>query len=156
MSTSSHPGRARWVALALAAVLVTFAGSATAGALVTGKQIKNGTVTGLDLRDTSVTGADVEDDSLTADDFSGAIQGPPGPAGPRGPQGPIGAPRVHGASGLEYVVVAQSIPPEATRTWAAMCAPATSCPSVAASPTRIRPSASCWRPHPSTSSVAGS
>lgn len=94
------PRRGRLLLLAVVALLVVSAGSATAAALVTGKQIKDGTVTGKDLRDRSVTGTDVGDASLGPADFAGVVEGPPGP---RGPQGPRGLP---GIRGVEYVTSA--------------------------------------------------
>lgn len=60
--------RGRFVLLAVLALVVAMCSSATAGALITGKQIKNGSVTGRDLRDGTVSGADVRDASLRSAD----------------------------------------------------------------------------------------
>ncbi|WP_370288412.1 hypothetical protein [Nocardioides sp.] len=75
------------MALLAAVVLVVAAGSggAVAGALITGKQIKNesvtgadlknGTVTGVDLKDGALSGAEVRDGSLGLGDLSAAARG---------------------------------------------------------------------------------
>lgn len=102
-------------------VVIALAGTATAGKLITGKQIKNGTITGIDLRDGSVTGADVKDESLTEADFTGSLEGPQGPQGEPGPQGPRGLRGDHGASHLEYRVQPETIPSGATREWSVSC-----------------------------------
>jgi hypothetical protein len=89
MGAARHHGARRlgWIAIVASAVLVTLpVASATSAALVTGKQIKDGSVTGIDIRN----------DSLRAREFGrlssgpSGIQGPAGPQGPRGPQGPPG------------------------------------------------------------------
>ena len=73
--------------MALAGSSVAAPIRAAASALVTGKQIKNGTVTGSDVRDRS----------LTARDFkAGAL-----PAGPTGPAGASGVPGRDGVSGKD-------------------------------------------------------
>jgi hypothetical protein len=70
-------------------LVVSTVGGASAAALITGRQIKNGTVTGKDLRDHSLRPKDAR---------AGAIL--PGPAGPQGPMGPTGLlPGVAGAPG---------------------------------------------------------
>lgn len=71
--------------VAIAAVVLAGAGSATAARVITGKQIKN----------SSITGADVKNRSLRRGDFR------PGelPAGARGPQGAPGAQGPPGAAG---------------------------------------------------------
>jgi hypothetical protein len=74
--------------IALAAVVLASAGSATAARLITGKQIKNG----------SIASADVRDGSLVRGDFK-AGQVPAGPRGAQGPQGPRGATGARGANG---------------------------------------------------------
>src|SRR5262245_14136565 len=103
-------------AFALAGVILVAAAPAVAGALVTGKGIKDG----------SVTGKDVKDRSLSAADFRGSVRGPagaPGTAGARGPQGPPGPAGASGARGpaglVDVEVVATdkvplcTIPPDA-------------------------------------------
>ncbi|GAA2115748.1 hypothetical protein [Nocardioides bigeumensis] len=131
------------VALVLAgAMLVSSAATATAAALITGKDVKDGSLTGKDVRDGRLSGADVKDESLTPSDVAGGALGPTGPAGPagaRGPTGPAGPagltgpkgntgpqgftgpPGTTGASGLEYVVVGQSIGAVSTEFWQADC-----------------------------------
>ena len=56
--------------LAALALLVAMSGSAVAGSMITGHQIKNGTVTGADVKNKSLKGLDVKDGSLTLDDLS--------------------------------------------------------------------------------------
>ena len=75
------------------ALVLALAGSSVAApvrALVTGKQIRNG----------SVTGADVRNRSLTARDFKTASL-PAGPTGPAGAPGAPGAPGEDGAAGKD-------------------------------------------------------
>ena len=74
-------------------------GGAHAAAMVTGKQIKDGTVAGVDVRNRTVDGADVTDGSIAPRDFAGPALGEPGP---RGEQGRTGAP------GLRVVTFATS------------------------------------------------
>jgi len=112
-----HPpatGRALVLA-AMTTMLLGFAGSATAGVVVTGKQIKDGSITNADLKDASLQGRDFQDGSLTQTDFTTPVLGPSGPEGDRGPDG------TPGHAGLVYVVEPMSIPKGATRTWGAMC-----------------------------------
>jgi hypothetical protein len=103
------------VAATLALVL-SLAGTATAAsvALITGRDVKNGSLRGIDLGDHSVgakklkrhslssrylrtgsvTGRAVEDGTLTLDDLASGVidglQGPAGDPGPAGPRGPAG------------------------------------------------------------------
>lgn len=65
-SPTTHRGR--FVLLAVLTLVVAMSSSATAGALITGKQIKNGSVAGRDLRDGTVSGTDVRDGSLRSED----------------------------------------------------------------------------------------
>ncbi len=110
MLKKKTPGPIGAIALAVVVLLVAMAGSATAGALITGKDIKDGSVTSRDLRNGAVTGKDVRDGSLSRQDFTGSLQGPQGPAGPEGPVGPQGPQGVQGASGYEQRVVGVVIP----------------------------------------------
>ena len=81
--------------LGVLAVVLACAGSATAGALITGAQV----------RDSSLTGADGRDGSLTARELSrraassATRRGPRGPRGRRGPRGPEGPPGRTGDTG---------------------------------------------------------
>lgn len=121
---SKRFGPAGAIALAVLVLLAAMTGSATAGALITGKQIKDGSVTGKDLRDGSVTGRDVKDGSLSSKEFSGSLEGPQGPAGPAGPEGPTGPTGLRGAdgvSGIEYRTVHHYIAAGENRVWAAPC-----------------------------------
>ncbi len=78
---------------------------ASAGRLLTGKDIANSSLTGKDLRNGTVTSRDLTDGSLSVDDLRAApdvallqdgpgdyieVAGPPGPQGPRGDVGPAG------------------------------------------------------------------
>ncbi|MCP9487417.1 MAG: collagen-like protein [Gaiellaceae bacterium MAG52_C11] len=102
-------------AIASLALLFSLTGTAVAGALITGAQIKNNTVSTLDLANNSARSIDVKDNSLTSVDIhNGALKaidfapgqltaGAVGPAGPAGPQGPSGAQGAQGTSGLEIV-----------------------------------------------------
>jgi hypothetical protein len=131
------------VALLAGVALVLASGTAAgAAALITGKQVQNGSLTGRDVRDASVRGADVKDGSLTPTDVLGGLAGPAGPAGPQGPAGPkgvngpagavgltgaqgptgaTGSPGANGTSGLEYVTVGNSVAAGAREFWAANC-----------------------------------
>lgn len=66
---SSHRLTPLTLALLVGVLLLGSTGGAVAGALITGKQIKDGTVTGTDIKDSSLTGVDVKDGSLTAADL---------------------------------------------------------------------------------------
>jgi hypothetical protein len=85
------------MAVAMLALFVALTGTAvaTTSALITGKQIKNGSITGLDIKNKSVTGTDIKGRLRGA---TGA-RGPQGAAGPHGPQGPHGAQGIQGPAG---------------------------------------------------------
>jgi hypothetical protein len=92
--------RTRHVALALAALVLVSGGSATAGSMITGKQIKDGTVTGKDVKDRSLTAVDLAPGTIpTGGAGAPGAPGPAGPAGATGPQGPAGAPGPAGPQG---------------------------------------------------------
>ena len=98
-------GRRRWstglVVAAAVVALVSFTGTAVAGGLVTGRQVKDGSLTSVDLRaDRAVTGADVRDGTLSATKLSSLPQGPAGIQGPPGPQG------VDGLDNFDYEISA--------------------------------------------------
>jgi hypothetical protein len=101
--------------VAMTTLLLGFAGSATAGVVITGKQIKDGTITSRDLRNGDLRGIDVKDGSLTQAEFDVQIIGMSGPAGD---QGQTGSP---GTAGLVYSIEAHSVPKGATHTWGAPC-----------------------------------
>jgi hypothetical protein len=77
--------------VAMLALLVALSGTAiaTTSAIVTGKQIVNG----------SITGADVKNRSLRPIDFRGSLRGPRGLQGITGPQGPQGPAGIAGQPG---------------------------------------------------------
>jgi len=91
--------------IALIALFVASAGTAVAGIVITGANVKNGSLAGIDVRNGSLTTLDVKNRSLLPLDFKrlpAGVAGPTGPAGPQGPagqagtQGPPGAPGVSG------------------------------------------------------------
>lgn len=83
---------------------------ASAGRLVTGKQIADSSLTGKDLRDGTVTSQDITDGSLSPGDFDlpdvgASLRAGPGalldgPEGDKGPTGPTGNPGPQGHSGI--------------------------------------------------------
>lgn len=91
------------IAIVTGIVLASGTGGAVAGALITGKQIKDGTVTSIDIANGSLTGADVRNGTLGTIDLSAtaraALKGATGPAGVPGPPGTPGAPGAPGAPG---------------------------------------------------------
>ena len=105
--TRGASGRRLTLLLVALAMVVGFAGSAGA-ALITGRQIKDGSVTGRDVRDGVVKSADVRDGSLSDVDFDTPVEGDPGDKGPDGTQG---AP---GFGGLHYEYVSVTLPQTTT------------------------------------------
>jgi hypothetical protein len=88
---SASPRRRRLAVLVGGLVsALAFSGSAAAGTLITGRDVKDDTVTSVDLRDGRLQGVDVRDGSLTATDFSALPSGDPGPQGGPGSRGPDG------------------------------------------------------------------
>jgi hypothetical protein len=89
--------KARYTAAAAIAAALLSAGGATAGTLVTGAKIKDGTVTSRDIKDGSLLAADFKRGQLPAGapgrDGVNGRDGAPGPAGPQGPA-PSGTPKV--------------------------------------------------------------
>lgn len=90
------------VAMVVVAILASV-GTATAGTLITGKQVKNGSLTGADLKNGSVAKKDLSQgikDTLTVKtakitgldgkDGTNGKDGAPGPMGPQGPKGDRG------------------------------------------------------------------
>lgn len=90
--------RVRTGPLLVVLLLVLATGSAaTAGSLITGAQVKNGSLTGKDVRDRSLTAGDLAPGAVPS-----AVPGPSGPAGPvgeAGPRGSDGAPGPEGPAG---------------------------------------------------------
>jgi hypothetical protein len=79
-ATRSFARRTRMVLVVAGVLVVSTVGGASAAALITGSQIKNGTVTGRDVHDHSLRPKDAQ---------SGVVR--PGPRGPQGLQGHQGA-----------------------------------------------------------------
>lgn len=93
--------------LGLGALVLVFAGSASATRLVTGAQVKDDSVHGRDLRDPSLTGRDVNDHSVSTEDLPpGTWVGPAGPSGPAGQGGTSGPP---GPGGLGTITTRTSL-----------------------------------------------
>lgn len=116
----TSPAGIRFVILAAVALVVSLAGSAAATALITGRQIKDGTVTRSDIHDHTITGGDLRDGSLRARDFAGGrVIGPTGPAGDAGLPGPPGP---AGLSGIEYAVTTFTVDPDSYLSKEAPCA----------------------------------
>ncbi len=104
-----HPRHLRISPAMVVAMLALFAALtgtavATTSALITGKQIKNG----------SITGADVKNKSLTPRDFRGSVRGPQGPPGPQGAAGALG-PQV---APLIWHVITGAVPEGCSGTYA--------------------------------------
>jgi hypothetical protein len=83
--------------VALIALFVALTGTAvaTTSALITGRQIANGSITGLDVKNRSLTPAD----------FRGSVRGPVGPQGPQGAQGVQGPQGAKGDPGATNLVI---------------------------------------------------
>lgn len=98
-------------------LLAATAGSASAGALITGARIQDESVTGVDIKNGSLTGTDVQDRSLTLDDFVDL------PAGPKGETGPQGKPGRNGAPGVVQRSDYRVVQADERRRWVVMCGP---------------------------------
>jgi hypothetical protein len=88
ISTRTRPRITSAHLVAIAALVVAMAGSATAAAMITGADIKNATITSKDVKDRSLKAKDLKKSELKK--LRGK-QGPAGATGPVGPQGPAGA-----------------------------------------------------------------
>jgi hypothetical protein len=77
-------------------VVLACGGSATAGVLITGAQIADGTITSADVRNGSLTARDLQHGLL---DAAKGQRGLAGADGPQGPQGPVGATGARGPQG---------------------------------------------------------
>lgn len=90
--------------VAVVAIVIATAGSATAAGMITGSQIRNDTITSSDVRDGTLTSRDVRDHGLLARDFRpGQLpQGPRGLTGATGRSGPAGAAGRDGFGQLAY------------------------------------------------------
>ena len=97
---SLQTDRARFVVSLLAVIVLGGAASASAGGLITGHQIKDGTIRSRDLTNGGLSGADVRNGSLSVLDFDqDSIRGPQGAVGPQGAPGPRG---LDGIPGVEF------------------------------------------------------
>lgn len=115
--TATNRQRVRVVLVATLLLLAVTAGSATAGALITGKRIKDDTVAGVDVRDQTLTGRDVRDGSLDPTDI-GALE-----PGPRGDRGLPGFPGANGLPGLVQRNDPRTLQPKEQLRWTARCGP---------------------------------
>lgn len=90
------------VLVAAVVIGVVASASATAGSLITGAKVKDG----------SLTGADIKNRSLTAQDLkrSALMRGPAGERGPQGPQGPVGAAGPQGGGVLADISGSVTLP----------------------------------------------
>ena len=95
--------RATVVVATVAAFALIGTGTATARALITGADVKDGSLTGADIRGNSLTGFDIENHSLTTQDIREstirALQGQDGATGAAGAKGDAGAVGATGAKG---------------------------------------------------------
>lgn len=110
--------RARLIVVVVAVLVVSTMGGAAAAALITGRQIKDGTVTGRDIRDQSLRPRDARSGLVRA-----GRQGPEGAPGPDGPAGASGPAGRNGLGGLTTVVSpsAVAVPPNASVTAEIAC-----------------------------------
>jgi hypothetical protein len=85
--------------LGLIVVCLGLTGTGFAAAMITGRDVKDGTSTGRDIKSHSLTVTQLS--GATIKRLSGATgpQGAVGPQGPAGPRGPAGAPGATGAKG---------------------------------------------------------
>ena len=95
------------IVVAVLAVVIASAGSATAAGLITSSQIKNNTISSADIHDGTIRSVDVRNNSLVVDDFkTGQI--PEGPRGATGATGPGGAPGAPGRDGFGLLAYAHA------------------------------------------------
>ena len=87
-STRQRPRITSAHLVAVAALVVGMASSATAAAMITGSDIKNATITGRDVKDRSLKVKDLKKSEVKK---LRGNNGPAGTTGPVGPQGPAGA-----------------------------------------------------------------
>jgi len=112
--------------IASLALLFALSGTAVAGALITGANVKNNSIAGIDILNESLGSKDVRNGSLLPKDFKGGAlpagqQGPAGPAGPQGPAGPAGPAGQNGVAGLEIVHSTTAIDSDGEKTATATC-----------------------------------
>ena len=103
--------------MATAAVFLALGGTATAGVMITGRQVKNGSLTGRDIRDRSPTAVDFASGQLPPG--GAGAQGAQGAQGERGAQGSQGDRGVDGTQGVQGVAGADGAAgQDATKLWA--------------------------------------
>ena len=112
--------------IASLALLFALSGTAIAGALITGANVKNNSLTGIDVKNESLGTADVKNGSLLPKDFkAGSLpagqQGPAGPPGPPGAPGAQGNPGLNGVGGLEIVYETSATNSDTEKTVTASC-----------------------------------
>jgi hypothetical protein len=112
--------------IASLALLLSLSGTAVAGALITGANVKNGSLSGLDVKDGSLGTSDIKDGSLLPKDFKpgklpAGPQGPAGPAGPQGAAGPQGLAGQNGIAGLQIVTALSPFDSVTPKTLTATC-----------------------------------
>jgi hypothetical protein len=112
--------------IASLALLFALSGTAVAGALITGANVKNNSLSGLDILNESLGTNDVKNGSLLPKDFkAGKLpagqQGPAGPAGPQGPAGPAGPQGANGVSGLQIVFESTVVDSDTQKSVTASC-----------------------------------
>jgi hypothetical protein len=107
--------------VASVALLLSLTGGAVAGALITGKQIKDNSVATADVTNNSLGSVDVKNESITTGDIkNGTLRTVDFASGqlPEGAPGPAGAPGAQGApgiSGLQIVEVSSASSSSSTR-----------------------------------------
>lgn len=105
-------GRIRDLALLVVGLCLVGAGSASAGGLITSRQIENGSIISRHVATGGVRSIDVKDGSLRLKDFARGTRlvgargapgrpGPDGVPGPTGPQGPPGPKGIDGPQGVD-------------------------------------------------------
>src|SRR5688572_9513490 len=82
--------------MATIAVFAALGGTAYAGIVVTGADVRNGSLTGADIKHRSIGGKVLRKDVFSQQGGVGA----PGPHGATGPAGPAGPARPAGATGI--------------------------------------------------------
>ncbi len=88
--------------IATVALVIALGGTATAGVLLTGRDVKNESLTGADIKNRSLTAADLSRQTLAGLKSSGTVSaqsGQPGERGPAGSAGADGPPGLMGAAG---------------------------------------------------------
>jgi len=104
-------GRTGMVLLLVLGFLLIAGTSASAGALITGRQIKDEAVKSRHLKNGTVSAVDIRDGSLRRRDFEEhKVVGPPGPQGEPGARGNVGPVGPAGNLGLEYRVTTAELP----------------------------------------------